>query len=47
MTSDEGLPIGVQIVAAPWRAEVALAVAGHLEMELGGWSPPPSLRERL
>ena len=46
-TSDEGLPIGVQIVAAPWRDEVTLAVAGHLERELGGWSPPPSLRERL
>jgi amidase len=46
-TSDEGLPIGVQIVAAPWRDEVALAVAGHLELELGGWSPPPSLRESL
>jgi len=46
-TSDEGLPIGVQIVAAPWRDEVALAVAGHLELELGGWSPPPSRRENL
>ena len=46
-TSDEGLPIGVQIVAAPWRDEVALAVAARLERELGGWSPPPGLRERL
>jgi len=27
--------------------EVSLAVAARLEGELGGWSPPPSLRERL
>ena len=47
-TSAEGLPIGVQIVAAPWRDEVAFAVAARLERELGGWSPPPwCLRERL
>ena len=42
-TSDEGLPIGLQIVAGPWRDEVALALAGRLEAELGGWSPPPNL----
>ena len=40
-TSAEGLPIGVQIVAAPWRDEVVLSVAAHLEKALGGWSPPP------
>jgi amidase len=40
-TSPEGLPIGVQIVARPWREDVALAVAGHLETVLGGWRPPP------
>jgi Asp-tRNA(Asn)/Glu-tRNA(Gln) amidotransferase A subunit family amidase len=28
---DEGLPLGVQIVAAPWREECALCVARHLE----------------
>ena len=39
-TSPEGLPIGVQIVARPWREDVALAVAGHLENELGGWQRP-------
>jgi amidase len=39
--SPEGLPIGVQVVAAPWRDHVALAVAAHLEQALGGWSPPP------
>ena len=40
-TSPEGLPIGVQIVARPWREDVALAVAQHLEEALGGWQRPP------
>jgi amidase len=39
-TSAEGLPIGVQIVARPWREDVALAIAYRLEKELGGWRPP-------
>ena len=38
-TSPEGLPIGVQIVARPWREDVALAVAAHLEQVMGGWQP--------
>jgi amidase len=40
-TSREGLPIGVQVVAGPWRDDVALAAAQRLEDELGGWRPPP------
>lgn len=39
-TSAEGLPIGVQIVAHPWREDVALAVAHYLETNLGGWQSP-------
>lgn len=39
-TSPDGLPIGVQIAARPWREDVALAVAGHLENVFGGWMPP-------
>jgi len=39
-TSPEGLPIGVQVVARPWREDVALAIAKHLETTLGGWQPP-------
>ena len=39
-TSPEGLPIGVQILAAPTREDVALAVARHLETELTGFVPP-------
>ena len=40
-TSPEGLPIGVQVVARPWREDVALAVAQYLETTFGGWQPPP------
>lgn len=39
-TSPEGLPIDVQVVARPWRDDVALAVAGRIENVLGGWRPP-------
>ena len=40
-TTQESLPIGVQIVARPWREDVALAVAQYLETALGGWQRPP------
>ena len=40
-TSAEGLPIAVQIVAAPWREDLALAVALRLEQTFGGWVAPP------
>jgi amidase len=39
-TSDEGLPIGVQCVAHPWREDVALAAVKHLEAALGGYQRP-------
>jgi amidase len=39
-TSD-GLPIGIQIVARPWREDIALKVAGYLEKIFGGWQKPP------
>ena len=39
-TSPEGLPIGVQVVARPWREDVALAVAHYLETNYGGWQRP-------
>lgn len=39
-TAPEGLPIGVQIVARPWRDDVAMAVAQVIERSLGGWQPP-------
>lgn len=40
-TSAEGLPIGVQVVARPWREDVAIAVAQHVESAFGGWQRPP------
>lgn len=39
-TSPEGLPLGVQLVAPPWREEVALAAAAAIERALGGWQAP-------
>jgi len=39
--SPEGLPIGVQLVAQPWREDVALAAARVVEAASGGWKAPP------
>ena len=39
-TSGDGLPIGIQVVAHPWRDELALAAALALERALGGYQPP-------
>jgi amidase len=39
-TSKEGLPIGVQVVTRPWREDVSLALAGHLETDLGPFPGP-------
>lgn len=36
----EGMPIGIQIVAAPSQDRLCLAVAEALEKDLGGWIPP-------
>ncbi len=37
----EGLPVGVQIVAPPWREDVALALAARIEALFGGYQRPP------
>lgn len=39
-TSSEGLPVGVQLVAQPWREDIALAAGRHLELALGPWTKP-------
>ncbi|MBM3945381.1 MAG: amidase, partial [SAR202 cluster bacterium] len=39
-TSAEGLPIGVQVVSRPWREDLALAVAAHLEAVFGAFPHP-------
>ncbi len=45
-TSVDGLPIGIQIAAAPWREDVSLALARTLEEDLGGYQPPFALIRR-
>jgi amidase len=39
-SSPEGLPIGVQLVAPPWREDIALAAARVVEAASGGWQAP-------
>jgi amidase len=39
-TSPDGMPIGVQVVARPWREDVCLAVAEVIEKAMGGWQAP-------
>jgi len=39
-TSAEGLPIGVQLIAPPWREDISLAAARVVEAASGGWKPP-------
>jgi fatty acid amide hydrolase 2 len=38
--SDGGLPVGVQVAAAPGADHVTIAVAQELERVFGGWVPP-------
>jgi len=40
-TAASGLPIGLQIVARPWREDVALAVAQFFQDAFGEWRRPP------
>lgn len=42
--SKEGLPLGVQVVAAPYNDRMTIAVAQELEKAFGGWVPPGSNR---
>lgn len=39
-TSSDGLPIGVQIAANPWREDIVLAVMAFVEAELPTFPPP-------
>ena len=39
-TGNDGLPIGIQIIAKPWQEAIVLAVAKHLETVFGGWQAP-------
>jgi fatty acid amide hydrolase 2 len=44
--SRAGLPLGVQVVAAPGDDHVTIAVARELERAFGGWIDPASVRRR-
>jgi Asp-tRNA(Asn)/Glu-tRNA(Gln) amidotransferase A subunit family amidase len=39
--SNEGLPIGVQVIGRPFEDELVLAVAEAIEQSRGPWQPPP------
>ena len=38
-SSQEGLPVGVQVVGKPWQEDVVLTILSHLESS-GGWEKP-------
>jgi amidase len=40
-TSDPGLPLGIQVVAQPWRDDIVIAALAHIEKQTGGWQMPP------
>jgi len=40
-TSDDGLPVGVQLIGHPFSEELLLSVAESLELARGPWQPPP------
>ncbi|HEX7360993.1 MAG TPA: amidase [Bryobacteraceae bacterium] len=42
----EGLPIGVQVVAKPWRDLTALTICEAIEVEFGGWKAPSLNQDR-
>lgn len=39
-TDDKGLPLGIQVVAQPWRDDVVIAALGFVESKTGGWQKP-------
>jgi amidase len=36
-----GLPLGIHVIAQPWRDDVVLAALAHIEKQTGGWQMPP------
>jgi amidase len=37
---DPGLPLGIQVVAQPWRDDIVLAAMAHIERRTGGYQKP-------
>ncbi|XP_026290083.1 fatty-acid amide hydrolase 2 isoform X1 [Frankliniella occidentalis] len=44
--SKEGLPLGIQVVAAPFQDHLCLAVARELEKAFGGWVAPCPVKKQ-
>jgi Asp-tRNA(Asn)/Glu-tRNA(Gln) amidotransferase A subunit family amidase len=42
--SNDGLPIGVQVIGRPFEDELVLAVAEYIEQARGPWQVPPAFR---
>jgi amidase len=40
-TAEPGLPLGIQVVAQPWRDDVVIAALAFIEQHTGGWQRPP------
>ena len=40
LSSSKGVPLGIQVVAAPYQDHLCLAVAQELEKSFGGWVSP-------
>lgn len=38
---EAGMPLGIQVIAQPWRDDVVLAAMTHIEKLSGGWQRPP------
>jgi Asp-tRNA(Asn)/Glu-tRNA(Gln) amidotransferase A subunit family amidase len=41
-TAEPGLPLGIQVVAQPWRDDVVLSALAYVENLSGGWRMPPA-----
>jgi amidase len=39
-TEAAGLPLGIQVVAQPWRDDIVIAALLHIEKQTGGWIMP-------
>jgi amidase len=39
-TEAPGLPLGIQVVAQPWRDDIVIAALAHIEKQAGGWQMP-------
>ena len=43
--TEEGLPVGIQIIAPMWEDQTSIEFAALLSESIGGFSPPPGVQE--